>query len=123
MLDERTATLLHRVNELCREGKYEIIEEGELLSGFAPRAGMDTDNLKKTVEFLAERGYIDVKYAENGTYCMCPLPDGRQYSERVRAQRSDVLRRRRDMVLTTALGAFVGGFLGSLLAWLVSALS
>ncbi len=122
MLDYRTATLLRFVNERCKEGKYEIVESDELLSCFPPKAGMDDENLKKTVNFLAEQGYLDIKYAEDGVYCLCPLPEGRLYAERVQSAKSDGKRRRRDMVLTTAIGAFVGAFVGSLVAVLIASL-
>ncbi len=122
MLDVRTATLLRHVNTLCAAGKYEVIEEDELLSCFSPKTEMDKESLAKTVEYLTERKFIDVKYAENGVYCLCPLPEGRLYAERVQTAKSDGKRRRRDMVCTTAIGAFVGAFLGSLVAVFIASL-
>ncbi len=120
MLDKRTATLLHEINVICSGGKYEIVEEGELLSCFPTKEGMDKDSLKKTVDYLAERGYVDVKYAEGGVYCLCPLPEGRLYSERTKTAKTDGARRRWETVLVTAIGAFVGGLVGSLTAYLIT---
>ena len=122
MLDQRTATLLNHVNALCADGTYKIIEQEELLSCFPAKMGMDGESLSKTVSYLQENGYLDVKYAQDGTYCLCPLPEGRMYVERARAAKSDVSRRRRDIVLMTAIGAFIGAFAGSLIAWLISTL-
>ncbi len=117
MLDTLTATLLRAVNELCGEGKYEVIEENELLSAFPRKVAMDRQGLKKTLDYLCKNGYVDVRYAEDGVYCLCSLPDGRRYSEQVREERSDGIRRRAKSLVFTITGAFLGGFLGSLLAW------
>ncbi len=117
MLDTRTAALLAHLNGLCREGKYEVVEADELLSCFPPKAGMDRENLQKTLAYLSENGYVDIRYEEDGLYCLCPLPAGRLYTEHARAAKRDAFRRRRDTVLLAAAGAFVGGFLGALLAW------
>lgn len=122
MLDERTAVLLNHINTLCADGTYQIVEQEELLSCFSAKIGMDEESLAKTVSYLQENGYLDVKYAQDGTYCLCPLPEGRMYVERARAAKSDVSRRRRDIVLMTAIGAFIGAFVGSLTAWLISTL-
>lgn len=122
MLDERTAALLNHINTLCADGTYQIVEQEELLSCFSAKIGMDEESLAKTVSYLQENGYLDVKYAQDGTYCLCPLPEGRMYVERARAAKSDVSRRRRDIVLMTAIGAFIGAFVGSLTAWLISTL-
>ena len=41
------------------------------------------------------------------------------YFENARQVKSDSFRRRRDIVLMTALGAFVGAFVGSVAVWLL----
>ena len=120
MLDERTSILLDKINEICGEGGYKIAEESELLSCFPASMKSDKDELKRILYYLEERRYIDVKYAEEGVYCLCPLPEGRLYFENAREKRFEGARRRREIFLTTALGAFTGGLLGSLLALLLS---
>lgn len=122
MLDKRTTALLDKINELCSEGSYKIVETEELLSCFPPKAKMDAEGLGHCLDYLSDRNYIDVKYADDGVYCLCPLPEGRTYFENARQARSDLLRRRRDTLVTTFFGAFFGGFAGALVAWLVSSL-
>ncbi len=122
ILDGRTETLLLTINSLCGAGKYEVLEEEELLSNFSKKEKMDAESLKKTMDYLVEHEYIDVKYSEEGLYCVCPLPAGRAYSERAKEVSRDGAKRRLDTVLVTAIGAFVGGFVGSLVAWLITTL-
>lgn len=117
MLDKRTSLLLETINTLCSEGSYKIVEESELLSCFPLKSG---DDLKEMLRYLAERGYVDVRYAEEGVYCLCPLPEGRLYAEEVKREQTDDFRRRRETVLFTALGAFLGAFLGSAAVWMIA---
>lgn len=118
--DIRSEMLLHKLNELCTDGGFRIVEESELTSCFAGRYGADGDDVRTMLEFLRVGGYIDVQYAEEGVYCVKPLPEGRRYAERLREQRLEEVRRRRNLLLCTAGGSFVGAFLGALVVLLVS---
>ncbi len=120
MLDKRTSALLLKINAICQTGSYQIVEESELLGCFPEKTAMDADGLRRILSYLKERGYIDIKYAEEGIYCLCPLPDGRLYFENVVREKSDSARRSRSNFLFTALGAFVGSLLGALLAVLIT---
>ncbi len=120
MLDERTSALLEKINELCGESGYKIAEESELLSCFPETIKADKEELKRILNYLEERRYIDVKFAEEGVYCLCPLPEGRIYFEKLREARSEGARRRRENFLVALLGAFLGAFSGALLAILLS---
>ena len=120
MLDQRTSILLEKINELCAGGGFKIAEEGELLSCFPSYLKTDKEELSRILRYLEERRYIDVKYAEEGVYCLCPLPEGRLYFENAREKRYEGARRRREMFFVTALGAFLGGFLGTLVVYMIS---
>lgn len=120
MLDERTSLVLNKINELCGDGGYKIAEEGELLACFPVSGRADGEELRHILRYLEERRFIDVKYAEDGVFCLCPLPEGRLYFETAREKRFEGARRRREIFLTTALGAFSGAFLGALLVFFLS---
>lgn len=120
MLDKRTGALLEKINELCGEGGFILAEEGELLSCFSPSDGVDAEELKRILRYLGDRRMIEMKYAEDGVYCVCPLPEGRGYLERVREGRREDARRRRDALLLSGLGALIGSFLGSMLVLLIA---
>ena len=117
MLDERTSALLEKINELCGEGGFKIAEEGELLSCFAETPAKE--ELMQMLGELKERRYIDVKYAEEGVYCLRPLPEGKLYFETLRAERREGARRRADVLGFSALGGMLGSLLGALIVWLI----
>ncbi len=116
MLDERTSRLLKKIIYLCGDSGYKIAEEGELLTSL-PLG--DKGELARLLRYLEERRMIDVKYAEEGVYCLCPLPEGRLYFERKREQRYEVSRRKRELFLFGFLGAFAGSLLCSILVLLL----
>ncbi len=118
MLDERTSALLEKINEFCGEGGFKIAEEKELLSCFS--GDVSREELKKMLSYLSERRYIDVKYADEGVYCLCPLSEGRLYFETLKENRREGARRRAAVVFMSALGGFLGAFLGSLIAFAIA---
>ena len=122
MLDKRTSFLLAKINELCAEGSYKIVEKDELLSCFPDKLKVDEEGLKQMISYLQEHRYIDVRYADGGVYCVCPLPEGRLYFEDLRKEKGQTGRNRRDIVLLTVLGAFLGAFIGSVCVWLITTL-
>lgn len=120
MLDERTGLLLDAVNGFCEKGSFKLVEENELLKCFPPASGVDGATLRAMLNYLEDGKYIEVGYAEEGEYCLRPLPEGRLYSERLKRERQEAVRKRRDALLLALAGGFSGGFLGSLTAWLIS---
>ena len=117
MLDERASALLGRIDELCKGDGFKIAEEGELLSCFPDGAGRE--ELERTLGELEERRYIDVKYAEEGVYCLCPLPEGRRYFEALKETRREGARRRGEAFFLSLSGGFFGSLLGGFLLLLI----
>ncbi|MDE5548423.1 MAG: hypothetical protein K2J30_05465 [Clostridia bacterium] len=123
MLDERTGRLLIAINGMCEKGSFKLVEESELLKSLPPTCGVDGATLRAMLNYLEDGKYIEVGYAEEGEYCLRPLPEGRLYTERMRRERGEAMRRRRDSLLLALAGGFSGGFFGSLAAWLIAALA
>ena len=120
MLDKRTHLLLSRIAFLCADGSYKIVEERDLLACFPVKLRTDGEGLVHMLNFLREHGYIDVKYAEEGVYCLSPLPEGRMYDERMRRERTESRKRRLYLFAFTLLGAFTGAFAGAYLAAVIA---
>ena len=115
MADTLSDILLARINE-CGEGKFTILEAGELLALFPEGAGVQAEELGAMLTALRDRRFIDLQYAEEGMYCVKPLSAGRLYFEDKRERRRESALRRRDAFLFSLLGAFLGALLGALAA-------
>lgn len=120
ILDERTSRLLEKINELCGEGGYKIAEKEELLSCFPACRSVDDEELGRILRYLEERRLIDIKYADEGVYCVCPLPEGRLYFENARERLTEGARRKRELFLTTLFASFLGAVLGGVIVCLVA---
>ena len=116
MLDRRTGILLQKLNVLCTSAAFCMVDEGDLLF-----EGEDGDSIKGMLGFLEDRGYLQLRYAEEGEYCVRILPEGRLYSERAAAEMREEIRRSRRELLCAFFGALGGAFLGGgLVALLVA---
>lgn len=119
MPDRRTAILLQRINDLCAEGKYEVIERAELLF-----PGEEDKVLDNMLDYLKKNEYVDVQYAdpERGVYCLYPLPSGRSYAEKMESSRLEKRRNVRQTIWITVLSSAAGAALGAGAIALLSAL-
>lgn len=118
MLDHLTAAVLEIVNA-GSDGSYKVLETSDFLSALPDRLKTDEAGLDNSLRFLSERGYIDIRYSDKGTYCLCSLPKGRTYAES--AAKEEEKKKSRGGVLAVFFGALAGGFLGALAAGLLAA--
>lgn len=119
MLDERTGTLLKKINEMCGGGGFKIAEEDDLLSCFPQSANVGKEELVRILSYLEEKRLIEIKYADGGEFCLCPLPEGRRYFETEREKRSEARRRRGELFFLSATGAFLGALAAGLIVFLL----
>lgn len=115
MLDKLTAAVLDAVNA-GTDGSYKVMDADDFSAALQ---GADANALDSALKYLAERGYIDIRYSNKGTYCLCSLPKGRTYSETVMQERTE--KKTRGRFWAVFFGAFAGGFLGALAAGLLAA--
>lgn len=109
-LGERAGALLVKLEALCADGGYHIFEDADFLP---------EQDAGEMLLFLADSRYVDMRYNENGTYCLRLLPAGRAYAAQMReGRRAETLRLRRG-ALFAFLGGLAGGLAGALLMLLV----
>ncbi len=118
MLDECSAALLAAVNDACVGGGFIILEERELLRAFPGGEG----DVGKTLAYLADKKLIELRYAEDGTYCVRTMPAGRSYAERTEREKREREKSRRDLLLWSFCGSFLGGALVALIGTLLGVL-
>ena len=111
MLDKLTSAVLAVVNAETN-GAYKVLEGEEILAALPVRLAANPTSVSNALRYLAERGYIDMRYAEKGTYCVCSLPKGRTYDETVGAERYRGEKAFRNQILYTFLCALLGGLIG-----------
>ncbi len=112
MLDNRTDVLLNFINNECSEGSFKIFSPSELMSAFPERFAIDFDGLLLILDYLGEREYIVVKYADENAVCLSPLPKGRIYHEEREAKDLQQQRYAR-LVYVAFFGALGGAACGS----------
>ena len=117
MLDRRTGALLQKLNTLCKSAAFCMVEEEDLLF-----SGEDSESVKGMLGFLEDRGYLQLRYAEEGEYCVRILPEGRLYFERAQAERREEVRRSRREALSAFFGALGGSILGGVIVVMLAVL-
>lgn len=110
MLDKLTQFVLVKINT-DSDGSYKVMDSSDFLSALPSKMTADENGVANAIRFLNERRYIDVKYADSGTYCVCSLPKGRQFAE---SETVSEPRGGKDKRLLFGI-AFAGGFTGALL--------
>lgn len=113
MLDADTKKLLSFLVAECG-GTYKIFDESELC-GALPEGTGGTAVSDMLTRLEAQR-YLDIRYAEGGEFCLCPLPSGVRFLEELDGERTEKKRRRREEGLLVFLASLAGGFLGGVLA-------
>ncbi len=114
MLDERTSALLQCVNDGCKGGGYKIFT----LDDFCENDGnaVDEGGVNESLERLQDEGFIAVKYAGGGMYCVKPLPYGVEYSKREEERESEEKSRFSRLEYASFFGSFLGGITGGFLS-------
>ena len=118
MLDSLTAAILGAVNA-ASGGAYKVMEAEDFIQALPSKLKTDAAGVEKCLRYLSERGYIDLRYFDRGTCCVCSLPKGRTYEESVQESRTRTEKRGRLRWLPAFLGAFFGALAGSSVAALL----
>ncbi len=116
-LDKRNAKLLHALYQIC-DNNYKVIEFGDIVTRLPLKYRLDTE-LINDLKYLAEHGYIDIRYFDNEVVCMCMLTKGKLCNEEME---QDAKRKKKSTMTIIALGimcavcAFIGSLLGVILS-------
>lgn len=121
MLDEKSLRLFTAIHEKCGDS-YKILEEGDLVNVFRAGEGVDGAAVRDMIFRLEGHRFIDVRYADDGEYCMCSLPEGVRFIEEASGEKRAAVRRRGGEIVLVLFSSFFGGFLGALCALAVTAL-
>ena len=87
MLDKATSNVLSIVNDLCKENIYVVIKNADITPNLTKKNKLTDEGINDTINYLAEREYVKLKYAQEGTYCLTMLPKGRLFNEEQNEQK------------------------------------
>ena len=118
MLDKLTAAVLAAVNA-ASGGAYKVMETGEIIGALPAKLKTDAAGVENALRYLSERGYVDIRYFDRGTCCVCSLPKGRTYEESAEAGAPRAEKKGKPRWLSAFFGAFFGAFAGGALASLL----
>lgn len=118
MLNKKNAATLKVLNILCEDSSYKVLELGSIKSKFPNKSKISNLELEQSLEFLKAGGYIDIKYAEENTYCLAVCAKGRMILEESLFE-SNTLSRFSKLLIFTSLSSGVMAFLGAMLAVLL----
>lgn len=123
MLDKATASVLGIINEQCPDNNYIVIKNADITPHLGRKNKLTDEAINDTVQYLAEREYIKLKYAEEGTYCLTMLPKGKLFDEDQKAQKLGIKqenKRHLRFLLKIAIVSGVCSFLGAATAVILS---
>ena len=81
-MNSKSFVLLEHLCDVCGERPFLILDADE-----ACAEGVLADELQGLVSALADEGFVALKYAENGEYCLGVTVQGRSLVNEVRAER------------------------------------
>lgn len=112
-MDGLTRAVLAEINAQAKDG-YRVIDRED----FAAALGGETEGeaLEAALLYLEGRGYIEIRYAADGVYCLRSLPKGAAYADPPPLPAPKGKGRR------FFWAAFAGGLAGGLLACLLCVL-
>ena len=120
MLDKRTLKFLRVIAKICEDGSYKIIEKSFLTTEMNPKK-TDAAALDQMVRFLQDNEMIDVKYSDEGVYCLSVLPKGRVANEGgSRAGGNGIARTDVKGLVLLAIAVFLASFVGAILGTLLA---
>lgn len=115
-MDKKKILLLKYLTAMTGNG-YKVLETSAILNSLN-RYKKDYAELKKDIEFLRARKYIDVKYIDENNICLMVLDNSRVLQENLKIEHGNKKSLFIMMILTSVISGIMA-FLGSFLAIII----
>ena len=119
MLSNNTLKLLKTVGEECKGCEYKVFSFSELSLLFPKELNVDEQGVRENIEYLAEHGFLSVKYIDEYQVCLSIIDKGRQAIASERKIDKSSVKKSNNYFLSAFWGAFIGGVVVSLIAMLL----
>ena len=116
MLDIKSLLVLKILIKECGNGTYKIVEVSDIISAMPTKYRVDSEGLEHILTYLERQDCISIKYDDDGVYCLCVLPYGFEIAEGSSKKSKEKKPRLIFLIVLTTLFAFLGAFLGALIA-------
>ncbi len=117
-MDKLTSSILSVVNAQTG-GSYKVMEAKDFIDALPEKSKTDETGVANALQYLAERGFVDIRYSERDTYCVCSLPKGRTFEESAGTEKARGKQGKGKYFWITFFGAVLGAFVGGGLAGLL----
>ena len=118
-MDTINRDILAKINSSAQKGNYIILSEDEFKEALGTQ--IDSEGIANVCRELANEGYIDLKYAGGGMFCVAPL---KEFVEEPDPE-PEIFEDEQEVVVvktgkvTAFFAALIGGALGSLITSLI----
>lgn len=112
-MDKRNKKLIFELNKMCNSS-YSVLEFTEIISKLPRKYSFDVEYLKKSLDYLQKRNYIDIKYYDEKEICLSVLPKSHSLEEDLleeRNKRLNYFKLSFFSAILSGLFAFAGAFL------------
>ena len=116
-MDRISRAIFGKISSIGPKARYVIITEDEFFEALPEDSEKSYSELDKTLTYLRNNGYIDIKYSRGDMYCVAWL---KEYEEEIPEEKETVPFFKR--IDPTLISAFAGGAIGSLIISLIFAL-
>ncbi len=119
MLDQKSKLILKILCNECEGGSYKIFETADLISSLPARWRTDSEGIQHILIYLERQDMINIKYDDDGVYCLAVMPYGRECAENESVNKKikkDSKNKNGKKALLNCLLHFLIAFLASLLA-------
>ncbi len=114
-MDKRKISLLKYLLRVCGD-ECKVIDTNVVLS--KNKAYKSYEQIKKDIDFFAQRRYIDLKYIDKDNICLCMLDNSRILQENLKIE-SNIVKKFVTMLLIFTICSLVTSFIGAGLAMLI----
>ena len=117
MLDTLSTQLLEKINDVCFDGNYKVLEKSDLINSMS-KHNIDVNSLENILKHLQARDFVNIKYSDEEVYCLALMPKGRLFDEKVKQAKSEQ-KKTKKMLTYVVLASLGSSFVGAFLAMLV----
>ncbi len=112
MIDIKYLYILKILKNEIPNGNFALIESKDIIASLPNKYKLDIESISKALSYLERNEFINIKYADDGLYCLCILPKTDQILEK----QIETKRKNSKIYWIIILITFFSSFIGSLLA-------